>query len=306
MARTIRSFLYRRLWLAALAALLVNWLGCSQFIKVASGVRASGDKRQGITYYIGGAGPIGNVGWLDVPDGLTDAGYQGYVDVFVWQGFTHAGDQINLSRNHDKGSELATEIRQYKRSYPTREINIIALSAGTGVATFALEALPEGVKVDNVIFLGCSLSSQYNLTRALKRVRGGLYVIYSETDRILKDVVWYTGTVDRSSAASGVAGLEGFRLPSHPGPDSEMQYMKLHNVAYRPEFAEAGYKGGHIDTTSRAFICQYLAPVLMGREQILLGDPGRPEHERERTTSSLAPGRPPAPRVAPAHSSSGR
>jgi hypothetical protein len=290
MVRTVRSLFRGRIWLAAIAFLVLGGAGCSQFVKVASGVRAPGDKRQGITYYIGGAGPIGNVGWLDVPDGLTDAGYAGYVDVFVWQGLTHAGDQINLSRNHDKGAELATEIRQYKRAYPTREVNIIALSAGTGVATFALEVLPEAVKVDNVIFLGCSLSSHYNLTKALKRVRCGLYVVHSETDHILRDLVWYTGTVDRSSAAGGVAGLEGFRLPSRPGPDTEMQYMKLHNIRYRPEFAEAGYKGGHIDTTARAFICQYLAPVLMGRDEILLGDPGRPE--RERTSAPPATSRP--------------
>jgi hypothetical protein len=302
MVLTIRSSFRRRLCLTALGVVLVGAAGCSQFVKVASGVRARGDKRQGITFYIGGAGPIGNVGWLDVPDGLTDAGYGGYVDVFVWQGFTHAGDQINLSRNHDKGAELAGEIRQYKRTYPTREVNIIALSAGTGVATFALEALPEGVKVDNAIFLGCSLSSQYNMTRALKRVRSGLYVVYSETDRILKDVVWYTGTVDRSSAASGVAGLEGFRLPPRPGPDTEMQYLKLHNVAYRPEFADAGYTGGHIDATARAFVCQYVAPVLMGREEVLLGDPGRPEQERERTASPTTTNRAYAPRPPTSHS----
>jgi hypothetical protein len=306
MIQIARSLFRRRLWLAVLGVLLVGGAGCSQFVKVVSGVRARGDKRQGITYYIGGAGPIGNVGWLDVPDGLTDAGYAGYVDVFVWQGFTHAGDQMNISRNHDKGAELASQIRQYKRTYPTREVNIIALSAGTGVATFALEALPDGVKVDNVIFLGCSLSSHYNMTRSLKRVRNGLYVIYSETDRILKDVVWYTGTVDRSSAAGGVAGLEGFHLPPRPGPDTEMQYMKLHNVAYRPEFADAGYTGGHIDTTARAFICQYLAPVLLGRDEILLGDPGRPEHERERTASPAATTRPYVPRPPTTRSTSDR
>lgn len=270
-----------RLSLLLLSAALIGACGCTQFVNFASGVRDQGDKRRGITYYVGGAGPIGNVGWIDVPGGLADAGYEGYVEVFAWQGLTHAGDQMNLSRNRDKGAELAASIRRYKRDYPTREANIIALSAGTGVATFALEALPEGVKVDNAVFLGCSLSSQYNMTRALKRVRGGLYVVYSYSDRILKDVVWYTGTVDRSSASEGVAGLEGFRLPPRPGPDTEVQYVKLHNVEYREEFADAGYKGGHIDSTSREFIARYVAGALMGRERELLGSPGRPEREPE-------------------------
>jgi len=273
--------LCRRILAVGAAVWLAVGIGCSQFIQFASGARAPGDKRKGITYYVGGAGPIGNVGWLDVPNGLEAAGYPGYVEVFAWQGLTHAGDQINISRNRGKGAELAASIRQYKRSYPAREVNIIALSAGTGVATFALEALPEGIKVDNVVFLGCSLSSRYNLTRALKRIRGGLYVLYSETDLILNEVVWYTGTVDRSSAAEGVAGLEGFRPPPRPGPDTEMQYLKLHNVAHRYEFAEVGYKGGHIDSTSREFIQTYIAPIFMGNDRVLLGEPGRPERESD-------------------------
>ncbi len=292
-----------------MAAGLLVGLGCSQFVKVVSGVRAPGDKRKGITYYLGGAGPIGNVGWLDVPNGLEGAGYLGYVEVFAWQGLTHAGDQINLSRNRDKGAELAASIRRYKRSYPAREVNIIALSAGTGVATFALEALPQGVKVDNVVFLGCSLSSQYNLTRALKRVRGGLYVVYSDSDRILTDVVWYTGTVDRSSASDGVAGLEGFRLPTNMGPDSEAQYLKLHNVPHRPEFAAAGYKGGHIDSTSREFIQLYIAPIFMGSDRELLGEPARPERETVSGPTGLprlTPSSPPREGGARASEPSGR
>jgi hypothetical protein len=291
-----------RIFLVGLLFWLVVGVGCSQFIRLASGARAPGDKRKGITYYVGGAGPIGNVGWIDVPNGLEEAGYPGYVEVFAWQGLTHAGDQINLSRNRGKGAELASSIRQYKRTYPTREVNIIALSAGTGVATFALEALPEGIKVDTAVFLGCSLSSRYNMTRALKRVRGGMYVVYSETDLILNEVVWYTGTVDRSSAAEGVAGLEGFRAPPRPGPDAEMQYLKLHNVAHRPEFTDSGYKGGHIDSTSKEFIRSYVAPVLMGNDHVLLGEPGRPEREREigpgLTTSRPQPS-PPSPARGP-------
>jgi hypothetical protein len=270
--------------------------GCSQLVGFAADLSATGDKRKGITYYVGGAGPLGNKGWLDLRNGLADAGYQGYVEVFAWQGLTHAGDQINLSRNLDNGAELAARIRRYKRNYPVREVNIIALSAGTGVAIFALEALPEGVKVDHVVFLGCSLSSHYNLTSALRRVRGGLYVIHSEHDFILRDLVWYTGTVDRSSAAQGVAGLEGFRLPRQAGPSTEAQYAKLYNVAYRDEFAEAGYKGGHLDSTSRAFISEYIAPILAGRDLELLGEGGRPENERNlpRKTSTR-----PAPRYSP-------
>ena len=273
-----------------LAALTLPTSGCVETaVKLIAKTQQQGDRQYGSTFYLGGAGPVGNVGSLDVPKGLYEAGYEGLVDVFTWQTLTHAGDQINLSRNRSKAAELATEIKQYRRRYPDQEINVIALSAGTGIAAFALEYLPEGIQVDHAIFLGCSLSSNYDLTRALRRVRSGLYAIYSDSDPILRNVVWYTGTMDRSSAEEGVAGLEGFRLPAHKGPDTERQYAKLHNVPYRYEFSEYGYEGGHTDSTRRDFIREFIAPVVMGKDKKLLGEIGT------RTTASLPPGRPRAP-----------
>lgn len=267
---------------SAIVAVACAWIlagsGCNPINEVVQGVAKiaqDGDKRNGLTIYIGGAGPIGHVGSLDIPMGLQDAGYDGYVKVFPWQGLTHAGDQMNLSKNRERASELASEIRTYARDYPGKKINIIALSAGTGIAAFALEFLPERIQVQNVIFLGCSLSSHYDLTRALRRVRGGLYCVYSPTDGILKDVVWYTGTVDRNKGSDGIAGLEGFGRPSTTSPDMARQYAKVHNVAYRAEFAGSGYRGGHIDCTSRQFVANYLAGTVMGIDRVLAGGVGR-------------------------------
>ncbi len=245
--------------------------GCSRFVRYVAEKQQYGTRDRGITFYVGGAGPIGHVGSFDVPTGLGEGGYPGYVEVFTWQGMTHAGDQMNLGRNREKAAELASLIRRYARSYPTQEINIIALSAGTGITTFALEYLPESIRVNNVVFLGCSLSSVYDLTRALRRVSGGLYVIYSPNDRVLRDIVWYTGTVDRRDAAQGVAGMEGFRLPAQIENDTRRLYEKVHNIPYRTEFASADYEGGHTDATERAFVRRYLARLLMGNPTPLLG-----------------------------------
>lgn len=272
----LRTRSFTRIAIAVIACTgLVPISGCfnpiNKGVTVFSDLAQDGDKRNGLTIYVGGAGPIGHVGSLDVPLGLQDAGYEGYVKVFPWQGLTHAGDQMNLSKNRERASELAAEIRNYAREYPGKKINIIALSAGTGIAAFALEFLPERIQVQNVIFLGCSLSSRYDLTRALRRVRGGLYCVYSPTDGILKDVVWYTGTVDRIKGSAGIAGLEGFARPSTTAADMARQYAKLHNVAYRTEFAGSGYRGGHIDSTSRQFVANYLAGTIMGIDRALAG-----------------------------------
>lgn len=247
--------------------------GCGTAVRFLAQTQQEGDRSNGLTFYLGGAGPIGYVGSIDVPGGFQEAGYQGAVEVFTWQSLTHAGDQMNLSRNRSKAAELAAEIKRYRRQYPSQKINIIALSAGTGIATFALEYLPEGIQIDRAVFLGCSLSSKYDLTRALRRVRGGLYVVHSEFDPILKNVVWYTGTVDRSSAEDGIAGLVGFRLPDQKGPDTERQYAKLHNVPYRYDFSDYGYEGQHTDCTNREFIAEFIAPAVMGNDKKLIGEP---------------------------------
>ena len=247
-----------------------------------------GEENRGITIYLGGAGPIGHVGSWDVPRGLAEAGYEGYVEVFNWQGITHAGDQLNISRNHIKAAELAAEIRSYRRRYPGQKINIIALSAGTGIATFALEYLPEGVEVDHVVFLGCSLSANYDMTRALRRVRTGLYCLYSMHDAILKNVVWYTGTVDRSAGDEGIAGLEGFHAPRYKGKDTERLYQKLFNVPHRAEFAEFGYSGTHTDGTKQEFVRAFLGPLVLGDDSILRGN----SHTERRPSPSRVTTRP--------------
>jgi len=255
-------------------ALVAVWAcaGCGEAVRYVSDISQDGDKRFGMTYYVGGAGPIGHVGSIDVPMGLQDAGYEGYVELFTWQSLTHAGDQINLSRNRSKAIELADRIRRYKRTYPGQEVWIIALSAGTGIATFALEYLPEDVTIDSAVYLGCSMSSRYDMTRALKRVSRKLYNVYSPHDRILSNVVSYTGTVDRASASEGVAGLVGFRLPRQVAPDTARQYEKLQNVIFRDEFTSAGYGGGHTDSTRREFVRDYLAAALMGDDEKLVGE----------------------------------
>ena len=288
----------RSLILIAFLLVLPANFGCPQVLEPLAKAREVGDPEKGAAFYLGGAGPIGHIGSWDVPQGLSDGGYTGLAEVFTWQGMTHAGDQINLSGNREKAIELANRIMEYRRQHPGQQINIIALSAGTGVSTFAIEYLPEGVNINKVIYLGCSISSRYDLTRMLKRISSGLYVLHSPYDRILRDVVWYTGTVDRQDAAEGVAGLEGFRPPLRTGPDTEVQYTKVHNIEYREEFSLTGYEGGHTDSTKRDFVREYLAPVLLGNDRRLLGRQYR-EESASQSGPSLAAPRAPGSQPAP-------
>lgn len=263
-----------------IAMLLGSATGCSDIVKFAvDKTQPRGVQQQGVVYYIGGAGPVGNIGSFDVPRGMRDAGFRGLVEVVPWQSWTHAGDQLNISRNRAKAAELADQIQRFRRRHPDAPIHIIALSAGTGIATFALEYLPESFKVDNIIYLGCSMSSGHDMTRALRRVQGKLYVLYSRSDVILSNLVWYTGTVDRKESRDGIAGLEGFHRISSPYPDTEKQYQKLVNVPYRSDFRDGGYDGGHVSATTKTFVQYYLAPAMMDSDRRLVG--GRRASPRE-------------------------
>ncbi len=222
-----------------------------------------GDPHHGVVFYVGGAGPVGNVGFLSVPTGLGDAGYRGRVEVFAWQGIGAAMDQVSISRNRGKAMELAQFIRRQKHAHPQAPVDVIALSAGTGIASFALGYLPEDVRVRNVVYLGCSMAARYDLTPALKRMEGRLFNFHSDSDAVLGRIVPYTGTVDRSDASEGIAGLTGFRMPAHVARDTTEQYSKVRNIPYHSRFASTGYSGGHMDSTRREFIANYVAPLLL-------------------------------------------
>ena len=169
--------------------------------------------------------------------------------------------------------------------------------------------LPEKYQVDEVVFLASSLSSEYDMTRALKRIGGGLHVFYSPHDRVLRDVVKYSGTVDRATLGDGVAGLAGFRRPEDAGPGARAEYAKIRNIGWRPDFALVGYEGRHMDATSRGFIREYVADIIKGRTGYAVKrrvPPGRPSSRPsrsgvrpgyKRSASSARAGSPPVKRV---------
>ncbi len=254
----------RILLLATATFVLIGGSGCAWAPKLASDFRG---RPFGQTFYVGGAGPVGQVvGTFDVPKGLRNAGYRGAIEVFAWQ--TSVGgtirDQVDRGRNLTQSRRLARRIRKYLDEHPDRPVNLIALSAGTGIAAWALESLPASYKVQNVVFLSSSLSRGYDLTRALEHVNGHLYAFHSPNDRVLRYMVPIAGSVDRNFGRGTAAGLYGFRLPALAGPEARRIYRaRLRNRAYCPRYRLYGYDGHHHDCTARAFVSRILAPLLM-------------------------------------------
>lgn len=280
----------RRVILATIAALLMTQTGCilgnrPQFVR-------GGSSDREMTFYLDGAGNMG-FGKETVPLGLEDGGYDGQVEHFIWT--TYLGpvlDQMYYAHNRRQGRRLAKKIERYLDRHPGADVNIIGLSAGSGVAVFALENLPPDCSVDNLVMLSSSLSSNYDLTRALRRVRGSVYCFWSPNDPVLRSFMPVVGTVDRENT-SQVAGLIGLSMPHRAGGTTrELYAAKVRNIRWYTDELGSPIKLRHAGTTDRKFVREMVAPILAHR---------RPSQEAiaspmpSTAPASTAEPRPPAP-----------
>lgn len=230
-------------WLGFSVLLIGLWLtGCGGGF----GERA----RYGITFYCPGAGNV-DMGDAGIRAGLERAGYRGQVLRLTWSiSFNPAIDQTVRAIARLGAKRLAGYIQDYRNEYPDQEINVIGLSAGTGVAVWALEDLRSGYSVDNVVLLASSLSSDYDVSEALRHVRGNIYNYYSPNDAVLAGPMKVFGTIDGKLMADG-AGSVGLHPPGRSS--------RVVNIRWRPEFARYGYNGGHLDSTTPSFVRHHVA-----------------------------------------------
>ncbi len=226
----------------------------------------------GYVYYLDGAGGGGITNWSGgVREGLRKAGYSGAGEMFNWEtGLGVLADQTaSNSYKRGKASELANEIVAYQKEHPGAPVTLMGLSAGTAVAVFTLEALPRDTNVENVILLSGSLSATYDLTRALNRVNGRMYVTTSRRDMVLTGLVPTAGTADRGSGTTATIGVEGPQLPHAASAETRRLYGdRLVVVPWKPEFSRYGNAGGHTDTVAAAFVQRYVAPLVETAEPI--------------------------------------
>jgi pimeloyl-ACP methyl ester carboxylesterase len=219
---------------------------------------------RGYYYYLDGAGGGGITNWSGgVRRGLQRNGYDGSGEMFTWQtGLGALADQTaGNSYKRRKAAALARRLVEYRRQHPDAPVTMIGLSAGTALTVFALESLPGDVVVENVFLLSGSLSATYDLTEALRHVRGKMYVTTSRRDAVLTALVPLAGTADRGSGTTATIGVQGPQLPSGASAEARRVYnSKLVVMPWRSEFARYGNFGGHTDTVATAFIEHYVAP----------------------------------------------
>lgn len=232
----------------------------------------------GIVFYCPGAGNL-DLGDAGLRDGLGSAGFKGEVARFDWTiSLNPAIDQAVRINARLRASTLAKYIQAYKDQYPNGKVCLVGLSAGTGVAIWALEDLDPRYSVDSVVLLGSSLSYNYDVSKALPRVKGKIYNYYSSNDAVLAGPMKVFGTIDGVFFVDG-AGAVGLR-PAIKSP-------QIVNIPWKAEYERYGYAGGHTDSTSPAFIRAVVA-------RNILSSPASQAPE-------IAPATPPAAVVRAAH-----
>lgn len=231
---------------------------CAAALAIAAGCAPPfGPKAQnGITFYCPGAGNF-DFGDLGIRQGLESAGYQGQVASVLWTvSFNPAIDQ-RLGNARLGAARLARMIEKYCDEFPGRPVNLIGLSAGTGVAIWALEDLKPGYAVENVVLLGSSLWNRYDVSTALRRVNGQVYNYCSSKDLVLAGPMKLFGTIDGVFGEDG-AGAVGLRSPGGSN--------RVVNIRWEPAFERYGNFGNHTDGVRAPFVEAYISKHIISRD----------------------------------------
>ncbi len=263
---------YTLLVRSALGLLLIaSTIGCAS--KPVADLKYRADRQERLThgcvfYFDGAGGGTTKANYADgVIKGMLEAGYRGGGELVAWEtGKGLMKDQdASVAYKRSKANAGAASIRSYQKTHPGAPVGLLGFSAGTAEAIFALEALPETAKVDHVVLLGTSISRDYDMTEALKRVKNKLYIYTSTHDQMVGTMMKFSGTADRKFHDPG-AGIKGFVLPAGASAATRQLYAKkIVTIPYSDDFRKDGDKGHHFDNVKKDFIRDHVAPLLMGR-----------------------------------------
>lgn len=213
-----------------------------------------------VVFYLDGAGWYGSAGSVEA--GLRKAGYQGAFQRFSWSSFLGpAHDHLINANSKIIAHRLASRIEKARAANPDAPINVMGLSAGTSLIILALEELDDGVKVDNVVLFSPSLSSEHNLTKAMRHIKRNLYASTSKHDAILGGL-----PVNADGKGGSPAGRSGFRFPRSGGTDTLSSYQRVINLPWEPSYLGYGWTGSHTSVTDSEFVAAVIAPRILTTE----------------------------------------
>jgi pimeloyl-ACP methyl ester carboxylesterase len=194
-----------------------------------------------------------------VTRGIKDAGFDGRIEIYDWtDNDPGLGALLAYDRNHKQAQLIAAKLEKHHHDEPASKIMILAHSGGCGLAIWALEDLPADVRVETVVMMSPAVSPGYDLTRALRHIKGHLYVFSSLADLfVLGTGTRLLGTID--GVKTDAAGRVGFAMP--PRGDAK-QYAKLIAMPYDTAWFKFNDYGDHIGGMTHSFGENVLEPLL--------------------------------------------
>ncbi len=159
--------------------------------------------------------------------------------------------QVDFIGNRLAGGRVAKTIIEYQDKHPGRPVYVVGHSGGGGVAVFTAEAMPEDRQIDGLILLSASISSAYDLDKALSRCKRGIVNFYNREDSgVLGLGTILVGTVDGTHGPS--AGLIGFDCYDKPGYENLYQ-VKMMGVS----------EDTHTTSTQVGFVSIHVTPWIL-------------------------------------------
>lgn len=193
----------------------------------------------------------------DIRDGLVAAGVDQALKMRSW-GLIPLLKQMDIIGSRLAGMDIAKEIVAYQDKYPGRPVYVVGHSGGGGIAVFVAEEMPEGRQVDGLILLSASISSAYNLTKALKNCKNGIVNFYDRSDGGLLGL----GMILAGGIAGihgPAAGLIGFDKPRENASDEKkLAYEKLFSMEITGDMT-MGNSSAHFGTARVDFVTIYVA-----------------------------------------------
>lgn len=193
--------------------------------------------------------------------GIRQAGFDGDIQIYDWTGGKIGIEALQgRDRHQAEARKIADIILARRKSHPSSPIHLTAHSGGAGLAVFALELLPDDVRIETFFMFAPALSPEYDLTQALTHVTKNLYVFSSPHDTVvLSTGCKLFGTIDGVKCEA--AGVKGFVQPQSADPE---QYKKLIHYPYRKTWLRTyGNAGSHICSMRYRFARDYVGPLFL-------------------------------------------
>jgi pimeloyl-ACP methyl ester carboxylesterase len=161
-------------------------------------------------------------------------------------------DHTHVANHRYFGAVMAGRVEAFRKHCPAVRVCLLGHSSGAHVVLAAAECLPPG-SVERIVLFAPSVSTNYDLRRAIKATRSGIDVYYSCEDQVLDIAVDAYGTAD-GTRDMYAAGQVGFRRPPHNVPDANL-YGLVRQYRYEAGvYAGTGHNGGHHGSLRPTFL----------------------------------------------------